>query len=391
MDKKLTILGGVMIAGLMIGLVQYQKEQDRQEVTARVETIEQQRQETISGYEEPEDLIRYMLYQIQNGEQELALRGCAVHSLAEGFNLQAYIEYTENYHPMEMLPPANWDSAAYIAISDMRLAGIYSEWLNICEEQLGTGHTVQLFGMEEDIPENPDGKYYESRQSISDILGARSVKEMVIYVTIDGEPKELHWTLTRHGKYWRVLLFSMLDEFGTEVLDIRPSKQKMDEPQDYACEEILPVNYGVLNENGEDDPETTIRRFFIYLTREDVWSAASYIHFYDRGGELHTTADFLEKQADLAKRIQYFYYQMFFFDQARYEWYFRELDTRAGDVVEDLRSDKVDALNVLQIEVLSDMSEDCKVYRVVYEYEGLRECVLTLQNQNGWKITGIEW
>ena len=44
MDKKLTILGGVMIAGLMIGLVQYQKEQDRQEVTARVETIEQQRQ-----------------------------------------------------------------------------------------------------------------------------------------------------------------------------------------------------------------------------------------------------------------------------------------------------------------------------------------------------------
>lgn len=82
---------------------------------------------------------------------------------------------------------------------------------------------------------------------------------------------------------------------------------------------------------------------------------------------------------------------MFFFDQARYEWYFRELDTRAGDVVEDLRSDKVDVLNVLQIEVLSDMSEDCKVYRVVYEYEGLRECFLTLQNQNGWKITGIEW
>ena len=43
MDKKLTILGGVMIVGLMIGLVQYQKEQDRQEVIARVETIEQQR------------------------------------------------------------------------------------------------------------------------------------------------------------------------------------------------------------------------------------------------------------------------------------------------------------------------------------------------------------
>lgn len=41
MDKKLTILGGVMIVGLMIGLVQYQKEQDRQEVIARVETIEQ--------------------------------------------------------------------------------------------------------------------------------------------------------------------------------------------------------------------------------------------------------------------------------------------------------------------------------------------------------------
>ena len=49
MDKKLAVLGSVMILLLMGGLYKYQKNQDEDEVVAQTETVEQlEMPETIS-------------------------------------------------------------------------------------------------------------------------------------------------------------------------------------------------------------------------------------------------------------------------------------------------------------------------------------------------------
>ena len=85
MDKKIMILGSILIAILVGGLLEYQRRDDSWELVYEAETLEQAREETVRGYKEPEELIAYMFYQIQNGDLDLALRGCPVQQMAEGF------------------------------------------------------------------------------------------------------------------------------------------------------------------------------------------------------------------------------------------------------------------------------------------------------------------
>jgi len=67
MDKKIMTLGSILIAILVGVLLEYQRQDDSWELVYEAETSEQAREETVRGYKEPEELIAYMFYQIQNG------------------------------------------------------------------------------------------------------------------------------------------------------------------------------------------------------------------------------------------------------------------------------------------------------------------------------------
>lgn len=393
MGKKTGILGSILIVGLTAGLLMYQKDQNEHQIIAQTETVEQQnQQENISGYEDEENLVKYMLYQFQQQNLDLALRGCSIRRLAEGFDLQTYIEFTESFDSLNVIPAANWDSTAYVGISEMRLAGYYADWIQKCEAYLGKDHKIEYFSMEEEVPENPDGKYYEERRTICDILGARSVEEVVIYARIDGQTTELHWTLARFGKSWSVLLFTPLDGYGQEEPEIKSGKMIPEwESEPFITKDILPVNYGVANVNGEATPTATIQKFFMYLMRQDVWSAASYVKLYD-GQTPHTTEELIKVQSDFAALEQKFYYGLFFPDKEKNDWYYRDLKTRAKDIVEDSRSDQIIMLNVGDAQLISEPSDSSEVYQLVYGYgKGWYGWSVTLVNENGWRITNIEW
>lgn len=393
MDKKTIIVGSILIAILVGGLVGYQSRDDSWELVSETETFEQEREETTRGYKEPEELIAYMFCQIQNGDLDLALRGCPIQQMAEGFLLRSYIEFTENYEPMEMLPPADRDSTAYVGISKLRLADYYAKWLEKCEGIMGPGHDVKLLDMMEDVPEEPDGMYYQNRASICEIIGAQKLREMLIYAEIDGKVKELRWTLVRHGSRWRILLFTSLDGYGAEQPDVRDSETIFDSDQwiDYTCEDVLQVNYTVLNDNSEENPEKLIEKFFLFLMREDVLSAASYMELYNPEQPLHTNMEILKKHADAAVQFQNFYYKIIFGKQWRYEWYFRDLAARAKDLVEELGTEQAVTINLWNIQALTEPSEEQMVYQVSYSYENGYTATFTLVNHNGWRIQSIEW
>lgn len=393
MGKKTAITGVILIVVLTAGLMIYQKKQNESIPEAQTVTVEQEaRQETMAGYEDEESLIKYMLYQINQEDLDLALRGCAIRKLAEDFDLKTYIEFTETFEPLALLPPANWESTAYIGISEMRMAGHYTDWLAKCEEQMGKDHEVKFYSFEEDVPEKPDGTYYENRRTICEILGARTVEEVIVYAEIDGAVKELRWTLARFGKSWRVLLFTPLSGYGQENPDIRICEKKM-ETDVISCEtaDVLPENYAIVSSNKEETPADTIQKFFMYLMRQDTWRAASYWKLYE-GEKPHTTAELLKVQAQLAEQEQAFYYRLFFSDQNTYEWYFRDLAVRAENIVEDTRSDQIIMLNVENPNLISDASDVQETYQVVYGYgKGWYSCNITLINEDGWRITNIEW
>lgn len=395
MDKKawMPLVTGCILIVLLIGiLIGVQMYEDSKDVVSEGQTREQEREATIDGYEEPEALIQYMLWQMQSGDLDLALRGCAIQKISENFLLRSYIEFMESYDQMALLPPSDHERTSYMEISQLRMADHYAEWLEKCGTILGPGHEVKLLDMVEDVPEEPDGKYYTDRSSICEMLGSQRVREMLISLEVDGEVKEFRWTLTRFGKYWKVLLFTSLENYKSELPEIRDGQAVSGTaaPIDYECEDILPVNYTVLNNNSEEDPVYLLERFFLYLQREDVWSALSYVELYDADKTPSTNAELLAGQAYLAEQMQTFYYRMFFQDQELYAWYFRDLENRASDLVDALNSDKVVTMNVNSIELVNSTSDDSREYKVVYNYGGQGFAInFLMEDRNGWRIKSM--
>ena len=178
MDKRITVIGCLLIVFLAGGLFAYQKYMDGRQVEPFYMTENMDRIETLEGYEEPELLVCYMICQIQRGDLDLALRGCAIENLAEYFVLESYLELADEFRGIENLPPSETESEAYMGISSARLAGDYAEMLEQCRQLFGPEHEVQLLSVSEYIPENPDGMYYQTRQKLCEALGCRSVSEM---------------------------------------------------------------------------------------------------------------------------------------------------------------------------------------------------------------------
>lgn len=392
MDKRITVIGCLLIVFLAGGLFAYQKYMDGRQVEPFYMTENMDRMETLEGYEEPELLVCYMICQIQRGDLDLALRGCAIENLAEYFVLESYLELTDEFRGIENLPPSETESEAYMGISSARLAGDYAEMLEQCRQLFGSEHEVQLLSVSEYIPENPDGMYYQTRQKLCEALGCRSVSEMQILLRIDGEDKEMYWTLVRYRSRWNVLAFNELDSAGQKEIVIRSADISSVENLSFDTEDVLPLNYSLVNQNKEDTPEALLENFFLYLQREDIWSAMSYFYLYDTEGNIDADQDLLARQGELAQQIQMFYYQLFIPNRNIYEWYQREPAERGGDLVEALMCDQVVSLNLDYMQQISETADDKADYRAVYSYNGYTYVLnFTLVNQNGWMIESMDW
>lgn len=372
MAKKGTfIIGIVLILGLVTGLYQYQAVQDQNNVIAYGETEEQKREGAVSGFDDETELIRYLFYQVQQDDLDLALRACAIDNLAENFLLRSYIEFTGNYEGVNTLPPSDDESSAYMEISNARLAAHFAEQLQQCREIFGSDHQVKLLHVEEEMPENPDGKYYTDRQSICDILAAAKVREMKITFETDGQTKEMVWTLARYRKNWQVVSFNAIADGEKRPIKVLAAKAEPDWNTNRSeCSDRNPgcKLYGSGSEFG-GNAGGTAEAVPLYLQREDVWSAMSYFSIYDETQPPHTTAELLERQGQTAEQLQQFYYHFFFADQNKYAWYFRELETRAKDIVKDLRSNQIVTLSTWGGWPWGEPIENQVDYQVVYAYK----------------------
>lgn len=395
MEKRVACIGFLLIVILAAGLAIYQKNVDSNRVEPFYLTEDMDRAETSEGYENPEDLVKYMICQIQNADLDLALRGCAIENLAEYFVLESYLKLTDEFKGLEDLPPSETESEAYIGISTVRLAGYYADMVEKCVELFGTGHEVQLVAVEEYVPENPDGMYYQLRQKVCEALGGRTVSEMRVLLDIDGDVKEMYWTLVRYRSRWNVLAFNELEKADQKNVEVRPASAAETDGKDainYDTDDVLPLNYRLVNQNKEAAPEELLENLISYLRREDVWSAMSYFQLYDNSQDMHISQELLKSQEELARQMQIFYYQLFIPDRQNFEWYQRETADRGDDLAEALRAEQIVSLTVDWIREISQDTDGRARYQMSYSYSGRSYVVnFVLVNADGWMIESMEW
>lgn len=381
------LLGLAGIAALAIIIGFYQNKCILQPIEEPV--VSEEDSFTVKGYGEPEETVSYLMAQIMEGNLEKALRCCAIEDVAECFNMTSYLSYVKNWPGTALIPPSD-DDGAYSEISKLRLAADYANMIQKCIDQLSVNHSIKIYKIIKDEPENPDGQYFQRLNDIVGILGAQKVCECIVYADVDGTLVELHLSLARYRKVWEIILFSSLSPELMEEPDIRVSEKNFDKDKilnlETYLQDTLPLNYLLLSNEKAADESTLVSDFFLYLQRWDLLSALVY---YDFGVDRpEFSLELLNRQSSVAMQIQEFYYQMLLY-KADLEWVGRHYEDTPEYIPEFLdQSNKV--FISLGEETLVQEKENAGVWQMGYTYDGQTlSRQLTLVNQNGWKITEI--
>lgn len=351
-------------------------------------------EDDLKGYEEPEETVAYLMAHIMDGDLEKALRSCAIDDLAKYFNMSLYLQYGEDFVWLDMIPPADSDDEAYCNISRLRLASDYGHKIQECIDQLSSGKELKIYDIAVDEPENPDGKYYERLSSIEEILGARDVCECIVYMSVDDIPLELHLSLARYKRFWKVILFSPMDQYKMDGLYIIEGDKVAEEAEimnlsDYQ-KETLPLNYLLINSRSEEDIDQMIYNYCIYLQRGDILSALTYYDFGNGGEEPQFSLELLDRQEEAARELQLLYYQMLLW-KTDFEWAGRHYEDAPEYIVDFLRIMNMQYVNFVNAGEIG-RNEDEIIYQIRYSYDnGIFSRNLVFSHQDGWKILRLEY
>ena len=394
-DKYLFITGVILIILTLLVLAGCQIWTDISEGHAHIVTEEMERKATIEGYETPEEIVEYVLYQIHQGDLDLALRGCAIQEISGYFSLQKYLEIMEKFPYTKMLAPADDNDKAYMEINQTKMISDYSDMLEQCMGIIGDGYELEVLRITADIPENADGFYYQEIRDICAITGARDAVNVIVDMRIDGVPRQMKLTAAKYRKYWKVIQFS-------EYKNYQYSEPQIDEYSDQVQpeslpliwesleKEILPCNYQIANNNSEKDIEKLVHNLFLYLQRGDIWKAISYFDFDDFSADRSPDSLFFGRQSKASEQLQEFYYQLLLYDKDQMSWINQNVKGEAVNLISLLDTTAMIYMDQYLVEVVEsgDGKADCDI--VIGYNGGAFSGTISLIDKEGWKIENIK-
>lgn len=382
--RKTEITGGIVCLIVLLSMILiYQKIYWIQPVEEPV-VEEEEAGDTADGFDEAEEAIQYLLAQIEACDVESALRICAIHDIANYFNMPLYLEYTEAYKGIDMIPACEDDGDGYSVISEIRLASDFGENIQKCIENLSSRHLMEVYEIINNEPENPDGKYYQRLRQICDILGARDVAEYTVYLKVDEMPMELHLSMVKYRGGWKLLQFADL-ELDPEKPCIYTSRRVFaGEPlelTDYR-ELKMPMNYYLINENPTGDIDQLLKNFCMYLQRGDVLSALACYSYDGKGDTSEFSLELLQRQKEAAIQLQTFFYQMFLND-ADYAWAGRHYSDSPEYLPELARLPNMQYVDFYNIRRLQNTDRETQ-YMISYSYDNHDfESMVTVSEEKG--------
>lgn len=393
-DRKVLLTGAFLLAitiGILCGSQAVSAYNDG---AAAAKTEETKRKVTVDKYETPDEVAEYVIYQIHQGNLELALRGCAVQSVAENFSVENYALVTGELPYMDLLPPADLDDPVCIQISHARLIPDYMERLEQCQELFGKEHDVKILSISSEIPEEMDGRYYKKVRQISSILGARTLQDVRVNMEVDGSVYQLTLTAVRYRSQWEILQFSGYDHYLYTKPEFEPIQGAVEEtelpiPWEEMEDQVLDLNYFIADNKKEENIEDTVWKFFLYLQRGDVKRALGYYDLYDSQEELEESSLPYIKQQEAAYELQQFYYNLLLNDQDSLNYIMQNVRDEVENFVVQLDSAEMIYVNLGSIEVIEADAEKatCQIW---YNYDGGGYTrYVSLVYRDGWKISGI--
>ena len=412
-------IGIVLLFILLASIFVYMRWSERYQPGAKIVTEELARETTVEKIQNPSDMVRYIMSAVGRGDLDMFLRGCPIDEVCLGFSGENEIEQDGVFGADSMIAPSgSYD--IYFPIASAEKTGQFVEMFGKISEEyerLGRPSVKEIVFL---MPkEQMEDTYQSQMMADCDIWGARMSCEMLVLCEDEnGQLYETGITLASYYDYWKIMsvetslagemIFQPCTENEFEKLkedteqnryqkfleqqaedewdeDSVSFSEEDEELQQKLDEEnaVLLENYFVLESAYGASPEEVIRDFILAIEKKDWTAALSYGTLSDQD-ITHTTEEKLLDQAEFAKKIKEFYYQIIWNDVPMEAESLSSLGMTGSKIMDKLNPEYAFYLDVDKIEETEEPSV-CKVY---YGYEGeTYESEITMtESENGWQI-----
>lgn len=330
------LLGFGAICILVLIIFLYKLEARRNYVDPGIITEDMARTNTVDGFTEPEDTVRYMISALQKKDLDMGLRGFPIDEKILGINVGEELDSLGEFSTNITYMPSQWRE--FVPVSSSEITKDYTEIFSSLEAQFA-GKDVTVEYVRALMPQKQmETQYHRNSQQICEIWGANSRIEVLAKLKIDGKDYALPVTLFRYGLFWKIdnfesslleknksSVFSCDNQEYDELTDENGEKElkefledKEEQQEDIEKEEniipeeaMLPGNYVVYNTVFTENPEDAIDNFAMCIQKNDLSSMMVYMDLYgEKDPSNQDLADILNRQGEVAEQIQTFYYYL---------------------------------------------------------------------------------
>ena len=409
--KKYPVLLGLVAVFLLILMIMgYKYRTARQYTEPTVVTKELSRENTIEGFEEPEDIVKYVFSALKKDDLDMGLRAFPIDEKMLNMDTGKILDSLETFSTNNTYMTSQWKT--YAPLSSVELTQDYAEeFLEIQKALEGKAFTVE--GVFAVFPEKQlTSEYRKSMRENCEKWGADAGAEVFAEIEAEGKNYIVGITLLKYYNFWKIDSFSssLLEQTGyhgiIEVTEKEAQKiqnkqlekklwqdlenddkknsneKKVKNPEN----EMLVPNYFVLNSSYGKTPEDVIGKFVLSIQKHDIMTLMTYFEIYEELPE--NIEDVLIRQGVVGREVQSFYYYLLGNEFASLkEIKLENLGMTGSEIVKKSNPEEVFYL---------DLVGTCKIndnqYIGIYYFNGTHYIsgFTLLENKQGWKIQSLD-
>ena len=406
-------IGSILLIILVLVILIYRKNQENEIFDPQFISEDLQRENTLDGFADPKELIKYLSAAVEEQDEDKFLRGCAIDELSLQMDVTKLINYEGTFSIHTPMPAKAYRT--YFPITSCEITDYYNNIYEIVKNQLD-GSIVEIDYVRPADQLKDD--YKITMQEQAEIIGAYAICEVYGLYRKDGYNYLMGFTLGQYYGYWKMLsatseLAGMEEEGNIESDETRIEQLKGSEnegnklskylqsfvdedakieKEKYTEEALLPANYFWVAPHYGKTAQEAVEKFILYIQKDDISSAMSFGSRLDEflNQENTDNSEILKEQGIFAGQIKNLYLGLLGVKADEDNISLEELGMTADKLVSKLTPQDIHYMELVgtkEVESKDDQAEILAVlkYSAKYYLAGF-----TLKHtENGWYIDSL--
>lgn len=406
------LAGAILLILLVLIILVYRKKQENETFDPQFLSEDLQREDTLEGFSDPGELIKYLSAAAREKDEDKFLRGCAIDELSLQMDVTKLINREGTFSVSTPVPAKAYRT--YFPIASSEITEYYNHTYEIMKDQL-SGSLVEADYVRPGDQLKDD--YKIAMQEQAEIIGADAICEVYGSYEKDGHNYLMGFTLGQYFGYWKMLSATSelagieegsIESDETKMVQLKGSEndgKKLTEylqsfvdedaeieKEKYTEEALLPANYFWAAPHYGKTTQETIEKFILYIQKDDISSAMSFGSRLDEflSQENPDNSEILKAQGLFAGQIKNLYLGLLGIKADEDNTSLEELGMTADKLVSELTPQDIHYMELVgtkEVESNDNQAEILAVlkYRAKYYLAGF-----TLKpTEKGWYIDSL--